>query len=451
MPMNLTVPKIEVINDKPVQTIAPNGTAGRVGVIADLGDMGVNTEATVEEKINALSRYNVIAGDSYRVIQSVLPIQTNVDTDDYKSLEMFFKQNRDSDGVTFMTIAPLPYYKKSNNNVVQITDKSEQFGYALDHLENEDFDMLVVLTPLPYEVSLSVNNTVINKDNIVLGTYNEQQQKFIGTDGVEVTGATEKYYCDYTTDKVYKFSSNAYTEESNATFYNDEIILELKSWLNARFKNKSGIGCSFALEESDDLAKRIDTRMEVLLGQRGIYNVTVQRINGWTLNQSVAYISGVIAGRKLNKSLTNKVIRGISSIENELQFNGENQDGHRYMNAGVTVLRAFNRRNGEFGVLRSTCPSGYDLAIERSADYMTRQFQLNDYLGESSNVITLDAIAGEINSRMFTFINTLNLCNDIEASILKIDHHTVQIDLKYIFDGIIDYIKVYINIEELDE
>ena len=52
---------------------------------------------------------------------------------------------------------------------------------------------------------------------------------------------------------------------------------------------------------------------------------------------------------------------------------------------------------------------------------------------------------------MFTFINTLNLCNDIEASILKIDHHTVQIDLKYIFDGIIDYIKVYINIEELDE
>ena len=218
MPMNLTVPKIEVINDKPVQTIAPNGTAGRVGVIADLGDMGVNTEPTVEEKINALSRYNVIAGDSFRVIQSVLPIQTNVDTDDYKSLEMFFKQNRDSDGVTFMTIAPLPYYKKSNNNVVQITDKSEQFGYALDHLENEDFDMLVVLTPLPYEVSLSVNNAIIDKDNIVLGTYNEQQQKFIGTDGVEVTGANGKYYCDYTTNKVYKFSSNDYAQEENATF-----------------------------------------------------------------------------------------------------------------------------------------------------------------------------------------------------------------------------------------
>ena len=64
MPMNLTVPKIEVINDKPVQTIAPNGTAGRVGVIADLGDMGVNEEATVEEKINALSRYNVYLIDA---------------------------------------------------------------------------------------------------------------------------------------------------------------------------------------------------------------------------------------------------------------------------------------------------------------------------------------------------------------------------------------------------
>lgn len=451
MPMNLTVPKIEVINDKPVQTIAPNGTAGRVGVIADLGDMGVNAETTDVDKINALSRYNVIAGDSYRIIQSVLPVQTNVDSDDYKSLEMFFKQNKDSDGVTFMTIAPLPYYKKSGTTVAPINDASERFGYALDNLENEDFDILVVLKPLPYEVSLSVNNESIANDNIVLGTYDEQQHKFIGTDGVQVTGEANKYYCDYLTNKVYKYASNSFSEQENATFYKDEIILELQSWLNARFKSKSGIGCSFALEESDDLAQRVDTRMEVLLGQRGIYNVTVQRINGWTLNQSVAYISGVIAGRKLNKSLTNKVIRGISSIENELQFSGETQDGYRYMNTGVTVLRAFNRRNGEFGVLRSTCPSGYDLAIERSADYMTRQFQLNDYLGESSNVITLDAIAGEINSRMFTFINTLNLCNDIEASILKIDHHTVQIDLKYIFDGIIDYIKVYINIEELDE
>ncbi len=448
MPMNLTVPKIEVINDKPVQTIAPNGTAGRVGVIADLGDMGVNDEASTEAKISALSRYNVIAGDTYRAIQSVLPTQTNVDKEDYKALEMFFKQNKDSDGVTFMTIAPIPYYKKSGNNVVAITDESEKFGFALDNLENEDFDILVVLTPLPYECSLSVNNTD-ETNKIVLGKL--ENNVFKGTDGTEITGEANKYYCDYSTGKVYKWSSNTFTEETEATFYKDEIILELQSWLNARFKNKSGIGCSFALNESDDLAQRVDTRMEVLLGQRGIYNVTVQRINGWTLNQSVAYISGVIAGRKLNKSLTNKIIRGISSIENELQFSGETQDGYRYMNAGVTVLRAFNRRNGEFGVLRSTCPSGYDLAIERSADYMTRQFQLNDYLGESSNVVTLDAIAGEINSRMFTFINTLNLCNDIEASILKLDHHTVQIDLKYIFDGIIDYIKVYINIEELDE
>ena len=413
MPMNLTVPKIEVINDKPVQTIAPNGIAGRVGVIADLGNMNVTTSSEIAD----LNRFNVIAGDSYRAIQSVLPEQTDVNTDDYKAIEMFFKQNSDSDGVTFITIAPLPYFKKQGSSIVEITDDSEKFGFALDNLENEDFDMLVILKPLPYECSLIVSGTD-KTNNMVIGKF--ENNKFYDTAGVEITAEAGKYYCDYLTNKIYNYSSNSFSEVADATFYKDEIILELQSWLNARFKNKSGIGCSFALEESDDLARRVDTRMEVLLGQRGIYNVTVQRINGWTLNQSVAYISGVIAGRKLNKSLTNKVIKGIYSIENELQFSGENQDGHRYMNAGVTVLRAFNRRNGEFGVLRSTCPSGYDLAIERSADYMTRQFQLNDYLGESSNVITLDAIAGEINSRMYTFINTLNLCNDIEASILKL-------------------------------
>ena len=446
MPMDLSVPKIEVISDKPVQTIAPNGVAGRVGIIADLGDLGVT-------KNKDLSRYDVVAGDTYRAIQSVIP-KWYSETDDYNAIKQFFKQNDDSDGVTFMIIAPLPHFKKGTGddeaNAVAITDESEKFGFALDNLENEDFDMLVVLKPLPYECKVIDNNTEVTESKIVYGTY-DTDTRFIGLDGNVVTGASDKYYCDYLTSKVYKFVSDKFEEPLNVTFYKDEFILLLQSWLNARFKNKSGIGCSFALEESTEINKAVDTRMEVLLGQRGIYNVTVQRINDLSLNESVAYISGVIAGRKLNKSLTNKVIKGISSIENELQFSGSTQAGYRYMNVGVTVLRAFNRRNNEFGVLRSVCPSGYDLAIERSADYMTRQFQLNDYLGESSNVITLDAIAGEINNRIFTFTDTLSLCNEIEASILKLDHHTVQIDLKYIFDGIIDYIKVYINIEELDE
>ena len=133
MPMNLTVPKIEVINDKPVQTIAPNGIAGRVGVIADLGNMNVTTSSEIAD----LNRFNVIAGDSYRAIQSVLPEQTDVNTDDYKAIEMFFKQNSDSDGVTFITIAPLPYFKKQGSSIVEITDDSEKFGFALDNLENE--------------------------------------------------------------------------------------------------------------------------------------------------------------------------------------------------------------------------------------------------------------------------------------------------------------------------
>ena len=39
MVMNLTEPKIEVITDKPVQTREPDGMAGSVCVIADLGEL----------------------------------------------------------------------------------------------------------------------------------------------------------------------------------------------------------------------------------------------------------------------------------------------------------------------------------------------------------------------------------------------------------------------------
>lgn len=364
--LNNEVPKIEVISEPILQTKEPDGLAGRVAVIADIG----------------IESDEIFTGDNYKSFIANLPNEVDKTKADFKAIEKMFIQKDDSRGVTFLEVIPIKTYDLTN------------FGKCLDKLETEDFDILVIPTPIKYEKTEDINDTWLEL---------------------------------------------------------------LKSWLQARYTNKSGVGVVFGLEESSTSGESIVERMVKLAGQRGVYGVFFQPINGWSLNETIGFMSGTIAGRKLNKSLTHKVVKGINSITDsegnnkEVIFNSKDSIGYKYMNSGVTVLRPFNRRNGEFGVLRSNCPSGYDLAIERSADYMTRQFQLVDYLGDSNSVTTLDAIAGEVNSRIFTFTNTLNLCNNIETSIQKVNHHTVEIDIKYIFDGIIDYIKVYIAIEESNE
>lgn len=367
--MNNEVPRIEVITEPILQTKEPDGLAGRVAVIGDLG----------------IASTDIITGESYKDFMTNCPAGIDTTKEDYKAIVKMYSQKSDSRGVTFLTVAPIGAQYNLTN-----------FAKCLDKLETEDFDILVIPKPIVYE-------TV-----------------------EEVT---------------------------------DVWLKTIKKWLQSRYSNKAGVGVIFALNDTGETtsAQAVNKRMEIFENQRGVYSVIVQPINGLTIPETVGFMSATIAGRKLNKSLTNKIIEDITSITDangnnkELLFNDAESLGIKYMNSGVTVLRPFNRRNNEFGVLRSNCPSGYDLAIERSADYMTRQFQLVDFLGDESSVVTLDAIAGEINSKAYTFTEVLNLCNDIETSIRKINYHTVEIDIKYIFDGIIDYIRVYIAIKELNE
>lgn len=371
--MNNEVPRIEVITEPILQTKEPDGLAGRVAVIADLG----------------ISNTDIIVGESYKEFTSNLPSGVDTTKDDYKAIVKMYSQKDDSRGVTFLTVAPIGS---------QYT--LENFGKCLDKLETEDFDILVIPTPIKYE-----------------------------------------------------------TKEVDSNEVTDVWLKLIKSWLQSRYSNKAGVGVIFALNDTGESSsvQSVNKRMEIFENQRGVYSVIVQPVNGYSIPETVGFMSATIAGRKLNKSLTNKIIKEIKSITDangnnkELIFNSKESLGIKYMNSGVTVLRPFNRRTNEFGVLRSNCPSGYDLAIERSADYMTRQFQLVDFLGDESSIVTLDAIAGEINSKAYTFTEVLNLCNAIETNIRKVNYHTVEIDIKYIFDGIIDYIRVYIAIDELNE
>lgn len=369
MAFNYDIPKIVVENNSNVQAVAPNGIAGRLGVIADLG----------------IASTDLIVANNYREFLEKVPATALTNpTADLKAIKQLFLQKEDSLGASSIIVAPVG----SNYTVTT-------FGDALDKLEAEEFDILIILKPVKYETAT------------------------IG--GVSVA---------------------------------DAYLTMLKNWLKTRYTNKDGVGSIFALRESTESNQDIITRMTDF--GRGCYACICQEVNGLTLNETVGFITGTIAGRRLDKSLTAKVVAGMTSITDEngankeLLINDGSSIGKQYMNAGIMVFRPFNRRNNDYGVLRSICPSGFDMSVERRADYMTREFQLKDYLGESNNVITLDSIAGEINAKKHQFVEILGLCNEINTNIQKVNSHTVEVDIEYVFDGIIDLIKVFVEFK-IDE
>ena len=224
----------------------------------------------------------------------------------------------------------------------------------------------------------------------------------------------------------------------------DVLITTLKTWLSTRFTNQNGVGTIFSLATTDgDAGARVKD-----MGQ-GVYGVVIQKFNGWTLQQSTAYYAGQLAGRKVNRSTTAKVILGIESLDTEYTFNTDDA-GYTLIKNGVTVFSCKSRKKKEFKVVRAYTPAGYDISEERSADYMTRAFALADFLGDSSNTVTLDSIKGEVTSKMYTFTDKdkLNLCEKINASINKVTATKVQIDLEYIFEGPIINITLLIDIVE---
>lgn len=222
----------------------------------------------------------------------------------------------------------------------------------------------------------------------------------------------------------------------------DIYVSTLITWLATRFANQSGVGIVFSLDSADGT---VSTRLDKM--DRGVYGVNTQIFNGLTLQKSTAYYCGQLAGRKVDKSTTYKVIEGITSLNTEFTFETDS-NGYNLVKSGCTVFKCFDRRNKKYGVIRALTPAGYDVSEERTADYMTRAFQLTEFLGDSSNSITIDSVNGEVNSLIHSFVDELSLCEDIKTSISKVSASKVEIDLEYIFNGIITEIVLYIDITE---
>lgn len=173
------------------------------------------------------------------------------------------------------------------------------------------------------------------------------------------------------------------------------------------------------------------------------------KVDGSTLSllESAAYYCGVLAALNVGESMTSKQVPGVTALGTEYTY--ETSDlGLTLVGLGYTTLNVYDRENEIIEVVNSQQPNGLDLYINRVRDYVIREFNLHEFLGDRNNSKTYGAIQQEIDRVRSKCIDALDLLVDIEYTIEKVSSKCVAIRIsRLLFDDIITDIDVYYTIE----
>ena len=162
---------------------------------------------------------------------------------------------------------------------------------------------------------------------------------------------------------------------------------------------------------------------------------------------SSAYYCGLIAGMNVGNTMTMKTVDGVSAVTPELNFE-TGGDGKQLLEAGITTVRCIDRNNARYVVVNSEQPNGLDLYINRTRDFVCKAFELNQFLGERNREATLDEIKQELSRVEIMCVDTLDLLEDINYSVVKKNANCVDIYIdSLVFAGIITEIDVYVKVE----
>ena len=164
--------------------------------------------------------------------------------------------------------------------------------------------------------------------------------------------------------------------------------------------------------------------------------------------QSAAYYAGLVAERRVDASFTMKVLDGVEAVNAELTFAQSSDLGYKLVDAGYPVAKCLNRASKTFVIVNSRLPHTVtatdgatvhlDLYMERTINYIINLFNLEDFLGEKNDAITLDAIEQRLARVKHECIDTLGLVEDIKYSVEKVNRDCVRANIEEIvFDGVV--------------
>lgn len=229
----------------------------------------------------------------------------------------------------------------------------------------------------------------------------------------------------------------------------DANLTSIKSYLNDRFSASHPVGLIAPVTRSQ-ASDYVTTA--AIFANGGTFGLISQQftVNNTVLSvaQSAAYYAGLIAERRVDESFTMKLLDGVEGVTTELTFAQSSDLGYKLVEAGYPVAKCLNRAEKTFVIVNSRLPHivtatdgasvHLDLYMERTINYIINLFNLEDFLGEKNDAITLDAIEQRLASVKHECVETLGLVEDIVYNVEKVNRDCVRANIEEIvFDGVV--------------
>ena len=229
----------------------------------------------------------------------------------------------------------------------------------------------------------------------------------------------------------------------------DANLTSIKSYLDDRFAASHPVGLIAPVTRTA-AADYVTTA--AIFAKGGTFGLISQQftVNNTILSvaQSSAYYAGLVAERRVDSSFTMKVLEGVEGVTSELTFAQSSDMGYKLVEAGYPVAKCLNRAEKTFVIVNSRLPHTVtttdgvsvhlDLYMERTINYIINLFNLEDFLGDKNNPITLDAIEQRLARVKHECIDTLGLVEDIKYSVEKVNRDCVRANIEEIvFDGVV--------------
>lgn len=229
----------------------------------------------------------------------------------------------------------------------------------------------------------------------------------------------------------------------------DTNLENIKSYIDDRFESSHPVGLIAPVTRSaaDDYVTTA-----AIFADGGCFGLICQQftVNNTELSlaQSAAYYCGLVCERRVDASFTMKTLDGVEAVNAEMTFAQPSDMGYKIVEAGFPVAKCLNRAEKNFVIVNSRLPHvvtatdgtqlHLDLYMERTINYIINLFNLEDFLGEKNNAITLDAIEQRLARIKHECIDTLGLVEDIRYSVEKVNRDRVRANIEEIvFDGVV--------------
>ena len=323
---------------------------------------------------------------------------------------------------------------------------------------------IAVIGAFDSEVTALTSVTTARTAHSIFGT-TETVGNFKGTDDIDLlfVGASELLVCNITTwsgttaettlttAKLQAALAKLENEEFDILFIAEDLAdasqTIVSEWLDKEFQNKYCHGQ--IIQMSRATASAYTDSIATI--NNNVYYINTQSLTvkgtQLNLNQSTAYIAGLIASMDVNRSLTAKVIPDVSGVSPEY-ITEQGELGNTLLNLNIPFIACRNRNKNVYYCVNSMLPDGLDLYINRVRDYVINRIAVETYLGEINSALTIAGIETIVETVREKCVNELNLLEDINYTIERESSTCVNVIINSMkFAGIITDINIYYSIE----